>query len=139
MPVKGWVKWWLYDCLQSQPTGKRRIFKGDYRKKDSEEEEEYQKKVIPKSCLPLRSYPVSLLLVVRILLLLLMPSVCVPSSMCKLFLTVWPFTKNPCSLVLFPLLPFVPVTSNMNNYKNLNKVRKHLESQYTRNPIDISS
>ena len=24
----------------------------------------------------------------------------------------------------------------MNNYKNLNKVRKHLESQYTRNPID---
>jgi len=26
--------------------------------------------------------------------------------------------------------------SNMNNYKNLNKVRKHLESQYTRNPID---
>jgi len=26
--------------------------------------------------------------------------------------------------------------SNMNNYKNLNSVRKHLESQYTRNPID---
>jgi len=24
----------------------------------------------------------------------------------------------------------------MNNYKNLNRVRKHLESQYTRNPID---
>ena len=39
-----------------------------------------------------------------------MPSVCVPSSTCKLFLTVRPFTKNPCSLVLFPLLPFVPVT-----------------------------
>ena len=26
--------------------------------------------------------------------------------------------------------------SNMNNYKNQNRVRKHLESQYTRNPID---
>ena len=104
----------------------RGIFKGDYRKKDSEEEEEeYQKEVIPKSCMPLRSYRASLLLVVRILLLLLMPSVCVPSSTCKLFLTVWPFTKNPCSLVLFPLLPFLPVTvhpsqgSTFENYKSI--------------------
>jgi len=24
----------------------------------------------------------------------------------------------------------------MNNYKNLNRINKHLESQYTRNPID---
>jgi len=68
--------------------GKEEYSKGDYRKKNSEEEEEYQKEVIPKSCLPLRSYPASLLLVVRILLLLFMPSVCVPSSTCKLFLTV---------------------------------------------------
>jgi len=51
--VKGWVEWWLYDCLKSQPAGERGIFKGDYRKKDSEEEEEYQKEVIPKSCMPL--------------------------------------------------------------------------------------
>jgi len=83
---------------------------GDYRKNDLEEEEECQRMDIPKSCLPPSSYHASLLLAVRILLLLLMASVCISLSMCKISLTVWSFTKSSCSLNIFPFLPFFPVT-----------------------------
>jgi len=53
VPVKGWVEWWLYDCYRVILHAEEEYSEGFTGRRDSEEEEEYQKESYPNHACPL--------------------------------------------------------------------------------------